>query len=58
MRHIVVHDPDFPGWAVVDTESAHLVISFHDSRNAAVLAAMNEERNWPAHRRSYQAKAA
>lgn len=58
MRHIVVHDPDFADWAVVDTESAHMVISFHRSRNAAVNAATVEERDWPSRAGTDQAKAA
>ncbi|MCG8511320.1 MAG: hypothetical protein MI741_19050 [Rhodospirillales bacterium] len=58
MRHIVVYDRDSAGWAVVDTESAHLVISLHDSRYAAASAAVLEERNWPAHKHSGSAKTA
>ena len=38
MRHIVVYDRDTAGWAVVDTESAHMVVSLHDSRYAAASA--------------------
>ena len=49
MRHIVMYDPDMPGWAVVDTEAAHLVISFHETRRDARKAAEAEESNWPAH---------
>ncbi|MBT3358171.1 MAG: hypothetical protein HN403_00915 [Rhodospirillales bacterium] len=58
MRHIVVFDPEAIGWAVVDTESAHMVVSFHESRQSAKAAAANEEQSWPAHRRTVHAQVA
>lgn len=58
MRHIVVYDPEALGWAVVDTESAHMVVSFHESRKTAKAAAASEEHTWPAHRETTSARAA
>jgi len=58
MRHIVIFDPEAIGWAVVDTESAHMVVSFHQSRQSAKAAAANEEKSWPAHRKTSHAQAA
>ncbi len=58
MRHIVVFDPEAAGWAVVDTESAHMVVSFHQTRQSAKAAAASEEEAWPAHRATPHAKAA
>ena len=47
MRHIVEFDPFSRSWAVVDTQSAGLVISFHATQGEAQFAARAEERNWP-----------
>lgn len=49
MRHIVEYDAETMRWAVIDTESAHLVISLHATRSAAQIAAVTEERDWPSH---------
>lgn len=48
MRHIITHDLEDNSWLVVDTQSAHMVISIHATRHAARAAAESEERNWPA----------
>ena len=50
MRHIIVHDPVIGGWLVVDTQSAHMVVSIHSTRSAASRAAAAEEREWPKRR--------
>lgn len=47
MRHIIVFDEEATGWAVVDTQSANMVISYHHTRGAAKAAANTEEKNWP-----------
>ena len=47
MRHIVEYDAETMRWAVVDTESAHLVISLHATVGAAQSAAATEEHDWP-----------
>ena len=47
MRHIVEFDSLSGSWAVVDTESAGLVISFHTTQGEAQFAAMAEENRWP-----------
>lgn len=52
MRHIIAHDTENGGWLVIDTESAHMVISVHVSPVAAFRAAEAEEREWPARRDS------
>jgi|GEM_PF-5020422 len=47
MRHIVLFDETTADWAVVDTQSSNLVISFHRTQGAAKAAAAREEQNWP-----------
>lgn len=49
MRHIVLYDPEQPAWVVIDTESAHMVVSFHTTRHDAKVAADTEEADWPSH---------
>ena len=50
MRYSVVYDDLVAKWAVVDKQSAGMVVAFHDHEDTARDAAEYEEKTWPHYR--------